>query len=788
MFKNYLKTAWRNLLKNKLYSSINIGGLAIGMAVSFMLLLYVYNEYSFDKFNTNSDRLYQVLRNQPVNGEVYTSSSTPAPLAATIRKDFPEIDKISLGNNGYDVLINYKDKGIKLNTMSADTAFMDMFTFQFIYGERRTAFKDISSIILTETGAKALFGNTNPVGQLIKFDNKFPLKVSGVIKDNPVNSRFQFKAFISWSTYTSQQQWVKSSGWGNYSFNTYVLLKPGASLTALNAKLKGVIAHYNPLNKENSVFLYAFTQGHLYGKFKDGKVVGGTIEYVRLFLLLAIGILIIACINFMNLSTARSERRSREVGVRKAIGARRRSLILQFLGESLMMAFFSLIFALLLMVVMMPYFCNIINIKLALPYNNIRAWLAIVSVTVFTGLVAGSYPALFLSSFKPVKVLKGQLATSKTTIRPRQALVIVQFTFAICLILSSLFIYKQINYIKDLPIGYDRNNIVEFDPEGNMYTKFESFRQDAINAGAIIDGAMTSGSITNNQSSTWGVTWPGQLPGEDKIPIDQIAVSYHFTSTYGLTLLKGRDYAQDRPGDSTTIILNESAVKMMRLKNPLGSIVKWQDVPCTVIGVVKDFVWGSPYEPVKPAIIGFNKGWTGGIGLKLNPKQSASKSIATLTAIYKKYNTEFPFEYKFADDSFAKKFNSEKLLGTMSSGFTCLAIVISCLGLIGLATFSAEQRRKEIGIRKVLGATTTSLWLKLSQEFVALVLIAFVIGSAISYYTLKQWLIKYTYHTDLSLWVFALTMILAVAICLLTVSWQAIKAAWTNPVKNLRSE
>lgn len=788
MIKNYFKTAWRNLVKNKLYSIINIGGLAIGMTVSFMLLLYVYNEFSFDKFNTNNDRLYQIFRNQPSNGEINTGTATPEPLAPALQKDLPEIEKTARANWPYDVLINYKNKAIKLSTMSADASLFDMFSFDFIYGNRNSALSDISAIVLTQSGAKALFGNINPVGQIIKFDNKYPLKVSAVIKDNPQNSTFQFKALISWKTLESQQQWIKGSGWGNYSYLTYVLLKPHASLNAVNLKVKNIIAAYDLINKDNKLFLYPFARTHLYSDFKNGVNVGGSIESVRLFLFLAIGILIIACINFMNLSTARSERRAREVGIRKAVGAKRFAIIQQFMSESILMAFMALLLSMILIGLLLPVFNNIINIKLELPYNNLWAWLAALGITIFTGLVAGSYPALFLSSFNPVKVLKGQLITTKTTVRPRQVLVVVQFTFATCLVLSSIFIYKQVNYIKDRPVGYEQNSLIEIPVEGSLLTKFESFRQDALDAGAITDGALTSGSLSNDQSSSWGVNWPGQLPGEDKLPIDQIAVTYHFINTYGLKLAQGRDMDIGRPADSTAIILNEAAVKMMRLKQPLGQSIKWQGKQRTVVGIVENFVWGSPYEPVKPAIIGFMKDWIGNIGLKLNPKAAVSKSLATLQAIYKKYNPEYPFEYKFIDESFNKKFKNERLLGTMAAGFTCLAIIISCLGLFGLASFSAEQRRKEIGIRKVLGASTGNLWFKLSQEFIKLVIISFVIGSIISWYNIEQWLAKYTYHTALSIWVFAATMFVSLLICLITVSWQAIKAAWVNPVKSLRSE
>jgi putative ABC transport system permease protein len=787
MFRNYLLTAWRNLAKNKLYSVINIGGLAIGMSVSLMLLLYVYNEFSFDQFNKNGGRLYRVFRNQPSNGGLQTGGTTPIPLAPAVTKDFPEVDQIARTNWSYYQLINYKDKALKLEVLAADPSLLTMFTFDFVAGNAREALADPSSIVLTQSGAKALFGDANPVGQTITLSNKYPLKVSAVIKDNPANSSFTFKALISWDQLGAEQEWVRQSGWGNYSFFTYVMLKPGVSLASVNTKLKNIVTRYDPVNKENTLFLYPFARYHLYSDFKNGVNSGGNIDSVRLFLFLAIGILIIACINFMNLSTARSERRAREVGVRKAVGARRFALIQQFMGESLLMAFMALLLAIGLVALLMPWFNDLIHLQLSLPYRNMWAWVAAFAVTVFTGIVAGSYPALFLSSFKPVKVLKGKLAATKSTVRPRQLLVVVQFTFAVCLILSSIFIYKQINYIKDRPVGYDRNGLLEMPVEGSLVTNFESFRQEAINAGAITDGATTSMSITNNGSNSWGITWSGQLPGEDKLPIDQLVGTYHIVNTYGMKLVEGRDFSPAYPGDSAAILLNEAAVKLMRFKRPLGQIVKYQGQNCKVVGVVENFVWGSPYEPVKPAIIGFGD-WQGIIALRLNPGKSISSSLSILQGVYKKYNAQYPFQYSFTDEKFNQKFSNERLLGMMSAGFTCLAIIISCLGLFGLASFSAEQRKKEIAIRKVLGASTGSLWVNLSQEFVWLVMISFVLGSGICWYYIHEWLYKYTYHTALSLWVFVVTMLASLMICLLTVSWQAIKAALSSPVRSLRSE
>jgi ABC-type antimicrobial peptide transport system permease subunit len=581
---------------------------------------------------------------------------------------------------------------------------------------------------------------------------------------------------------------MKEAGWGNYLYPTYVMLKPDADVAGVNAKVKNILGKYDPSNKNIRLFLYPLTRLHLYNEFQNGVNSGGRIEYIRLFLVLAIGILIIACINFMNLSTARSEKRAKEVGVRKTMGARRSSLVQQFMAESVLMSFMAFILSLMLLSLLLPAFNQIIHAQISLPFNNPSAWIAALGITLFSGLMAGSYPAFFLSSFNPIQVLKGQLAAASTAVRPRQLLVVTQFTFAIGLILSSIFINGQINYIKDRPVGYDRNNLVEMPLEGKLDTQFETFRLEAIKAGAISDAAMTSGAITSNQASTWDVRWPDQLPGEDKLPIDCMAVTWHFTDTYGLKLTAGRDFDPSRPGDSTAVILNEAAVKLMRLHQPLGKEITWQGAKRTIIGVVHDFVWGSPYESVKPAIIGFVKDWMGNIGLRLNPEMPVSKSLSVLQTLYKKYNPAYPLEYTFTDERFSKKYRDEQLLGTISLGFTALAIFISCLGLFGLASFSAEQRRKEMGIRKVLGASAGNLWLKLSREFFQLIILSFIAGAAISSYYIHQWLAKYTYHATMKPATFLLTLLLSLLICLAAVSWQTIKAASANPVDSLKSE
>jgi putative ABC transport system permease protein len=810
MLRNYGKIAWRRLVKDKFYSLINVAGLALGITVSFILLLYVWQEYSFDKFHRNAPRLFEVFKNQPAGGEIRTKPISPEPLAATLKKDYPEVEQVARVNTLGKSLLSYGSKAIKFNTIAADSTLLDLFSFELagssvrgntparenasVSGNapaneaRPAVLTGESGIVLTRTAAVALFGAADPVGRTISFNNQFPLRVSAVIEDHPVNSSFSFEAMISWKTFEHERPWMKDPGWGYFLYATYVLLRPGTSFPAVNAKLAGLLKQYDPAQKEIRLFLYPFARLHLYDRFSNGVNVGGRIGYVRLFLILAIGILLIACINYMNLSTARSAKRAREVGVRKTMGAARGALIAGFLGESITLSLVAFLIALGLSAILIPVTNNLLGLRLHLPFDNGWAWSIGLGVTLVTGVLAGSYPAFYLSGFDPISVLKGRLTTAAAAVRPRQVLVVTQFTFAIALILVSCYIYRQVDYIRNLPVGYERTNLIEMPVEGNMQTAFENFRRDAIADGAIVDAAMTSSAITDNTTSTWGLHWPGQLAGEDRIPVDCMAVTWHFIGTYGLTLDQGRDFDPARPADSAAVILNQAAVRLMRLRKPIGREITWQGQPRKVIGVVKDFVWGSPFEPVKPAVVGYQKDWVGNIGLRLNPDQPVSRSLEQLRPLYKRYDPAYPFDYRFTDEDFSKKYSDERLLGAISLGFTVLAVFIACLGLFGLAAFSAEQRTREIGIRKVLGAGVPGLVTLLAGEFVKLVLLAFLLASAVGWYYIHRWLDRYTYHASFDAGIFVFTLVGTIAIGVAAVITQAVRAARANPVKSLRND
>lgn len=788
MFKNYLKTTWRSLTANKLSSVINIGGLAVGMAASFLLMLYVYNEFSYDKFHKHSDRLFLVFKNLPNNGEVKTNPVTPGPLAAVLENNFPEIENVARVSYPEKNLLCYGDKKIKLSIVSADQVLLKMFSFNFVKGNAATALADQSGIVLTQSTANAIFGNTDPVGKTVKYKNQYPLIVKAVISDNPVNSGFSFQAITTWDFYMSQELWRKDAGWSMFDYSTYVLLKKDAQVSGINAKIKNLIAKYNPDDSKIELFLYPLTKLHLYNEFKNGVNTGGRIEYVRLFLILAVLILIIACVNFMNLSTALSEKRIKEVGVRKTIGATRITIIKSFLGTAVLTSFIALIIALTLIYILLPLFNSMLGIQLILPYKSFPVWLSISGIAFITALVAGSYPAVFFSSFNPVRALKGLTSSAGSMVKTRQALVVLQFVFAICLIISSIVIYKQISYIKNRPVGYNINSLIEIPTNEKLSSSFELFRQEAIKAGAISNAAISSISITGYGPSSWGVIWPDQLPGEDKIAIDCIGTTYHFIDTYGLTIAEGRDFEAGRAADSSAVILNEAAVKLMRLQEPVGTEITWQGEKRKIVGVVKNFVWGSPYESSKPLIIGFVKDWTGNAGIRLNPGMPAAESLGLLQSIYAKYSPDYPFEYTFTDESFRKKLVDEKVLGIISASFTMLTIFISCLGLFGLAAFSAVQRTKEIGIRKILGASVSRIIYILSIDFLKLVIIAFLVAFPVSWWLMNGWLEHFFYKISIDWWIFLLAGIGSILIALITISAQAIKAAVANPVRSLRTE
>jgi len=788
MLKNYIKIAWRSLLKNKGFSFLNIAGLAIGMAAAMLIALWIQNELSYDRFHTNVKNIYLAYNRATFEGEIHCWNTTPTPLGPALKQEYAEV-KSSVRVAWSDTYqVDFKGKKLQAKGFNADPEFLTMFSFPLISGNVDVALRDPNSIVITEDFAKNLFGKANAIGKVLKLDNKHNLIITGVLRNLPSNTRFQCDFILPWA-FLKTMYGTADGSWGNNSYRTYIQLQPDASINKLNQKIKDITIRHSNHDEDNEVFLYPFSEVYLHSVFKNGVPEGGRIEVVKLFAVIAGFILLIACINFMNLSTARSERRAKEVGVRKAVGALKSSLISQFLIESVIIAFIAGIIAVVLAQVFLPAFNSIVEWQLAIPYGQPVFWLYLLVFIIFTGVLAGCYPALYLSSFEPIEVLKGTFRSVSAVITPRKLLVIVQFTFAVVMIVSTIIIRRQIQYAQDRNSGYDKGNLISVYFSGDIKENQKLIKEDLLNSGAATAVTVTSQGLTEASSNSWGLTWQGKDP-QAKISFDQIATNGDFVQTMKLKLLQGRDIDLEVfPTDSTACLLSQSAAKVMNFKNPIGQIINKDDVNWHVVGVFKDFIWGSPYESTTPMfVMGPKNNWSNGINFRLNAQKSVSASLKQAEAIFKKYNPAFPFNPRFVDQDYLTKFESQQRTGKLAGTFALLTIVISCLGLFGLAAYVAASRTKEIGVRKVLGASVGSIAGLISKDFLKLVFMAILIATPIAWYTMNAWLQSYTYRIVIEWWVFLLAGISAILIALITVGFQSVKAAMANPVHSLRSE
>jgi putative ABC transport system permease protein len=794
MIKNYFTTAWRNVIKNKVYSIINIAGLASGMAVAMIIGLWIYDETSANKHFKNYETVYRVMMHQTFDGVRYSQQALPFPIGDELKAKFPDFKAVAMCDWGQMHSLIYGEKKIsKFGHFIGEDA-MNMFSIKIIEGDKDPLHEPYS-IVLTDETAKILFGNENPIGKLLKFDNQTSLKVTAVVEKQPKNSSLGFDYLMPWQLMDPLYSWIKlyhKTNWGNNSWQAFVQLNENASLASVNNKLKNIVL--NHFSDENTlkhikpeVFIHPMAKWRLYGDFENGKNTGGFIKYVRMFGILGLIVLLIACINFMNLSTARSEKRAREVGVRKAVGSGRGQLISQFLSESMLIAVLAFLLALGIVILALPYFNKLTDKDMSLQIASPLFWLIMLLFTVITGLLAGSYPAFYLSSFNPVRVLKGNLKAGRGSTLPRKILVVLQFASSVVLMIGTIIINQQIQFGKNRPIGFNNKGLISIFWSDDIAKNYQVLRQELLNTGAVLSICQSNSPPSEIYSNNNGWEWKGSQPVEKSTVFSTIATTYDYTSTLGIKLISGRDFSRDF-ADSNGVILNQAAVKRMRLKNPVGAMLRWNDQPMIVIGVIPDIQMESPYRAISPLTIIFSKGWVGYIDIRMNPNMSASKAIALIKPIFDRYNPSFPFEYKFSDEEYAKKFNYEELVGNLAGIIAVLAIFISCLGLFGLASFTAEQRVKEIGVRKVLGASVLNLWQLLSRDFVILVLISCFIAIPIAGYFMNEWLKGYEYKTSIGLGVFILVVALSLTITLITVSFQAIKAAITNPVKSLRTE
>jgi putative ABC transport system permease protein len=793
MIKNYLKIAWRNLIKNKASSFINVGGLAVGMAVAMLIGLWIWDELSFDKYHQNYGRVATVMQHAVFNGTINTGEPIPLPLDAELRKSYgSDFKHLALSSWTNSHILNVADKKLsfKGNFMGAEAP--EIFSLRMLQGSRG-GLKDPSSILISQSVAKALFGDAAPMNKVIRLDNKDGFKVSGVYEDLPNNTTLHDVAFIGpWEYYIHAPGNERSpTDWGDNSLLMYVQIADHADMAKVSAKIKTI--KLDKLEREDKkfnplLFLQPMSKWHLYSEFKNGINIGGAIQYVWLFGIIGIFVLLLACINFMNLSTARSEKRAKEVGIRKAVGSLRGQLIKQFFCESFLIASLAFAFSLLLLWLAMPWFNDIAGKQIVILWSSLFFWLACIGFTLFTGIIAGLYPALYLSSFNPVKVLKGTFKAGRFAALPRKVLVVTQFTVSVILIIGNIIVFKQIQFAKNRPVGYSRDGLVDMEvTNDDLHKHFDALRTDLLQSGAVAEIAESTSSTTGVNNHRGDVSWKGKDPSMTSF-FGNISVSTNYGKTVGWQFTDGRDFSSRSVADSTAIVLNEAAVKYMGLKNPVGEIVRVGKWDMTVIGVVKDMVMESPYEPVKQSIFRMGRGAMDDILIKINPKMSAHDALGKIETICKTYSPSVPFSYRFADDEYARKFATEERIGKLASSFAMLAIFISCLGLFGMASFMAEQRVKEIGVRKVLGASVFGLWRLMSRDFVSLIIIALFIATPVAYYFMHGWLQYYTYRVELSWWIFALTGAGAIMITLLTISYQSIKAALANPVKSLRSE
>ena len=787
MIKNFLKITFRSLRRNKAFSTINILGLSIGMASALLILLWVQNELSFDRFYQKTDRLYKMYNRDKFDGELHSWNSTPKVMAPALKKDYPEVEDATRYNN-ITFLVSNGEKHLNVRGAFADSSFLKMFSFPLLKGNVDLALNSSYNIVLTQKLAIKLFGNEDVIGKTVIIDSNENFTVSAVLKDLPNNTSFNFEYLLPWS-FMKRLDW-DDDNWANNSVSTYVLLKPDASQAAFDKKVENITRNHS--KETTQLFTQPLSRLHLYSKDENGKLVGGQIETVNLFIIIAVFILLIACINFMNLSTAQSEKRAKEVGIRKVAGAYRKGLVLQFIGESVMLSLIAFIVAVMLVQFSLQGFNQLTGKELFVDYSNPFFWFFTIAFILFTGLIAGSYPAFYLSSFTPVKVLKGAFKKSNSLIAPRKVLVVLQFSFAIILIISTIIVAHQIQFVQNREAGYNSNNLVYTFVQGDADKNYQLIRQELVSSGAATSVSRSVNPITQRWNDSWGFSWKGSTTEDAKTDFIRMGSDADFVKTTGAKLLQGRDIdIYNYPTDSTAVILNEAAVNAMRLKNPLGEIIKNNDgLPLHVVGVVKDFILESPFEKkVNPTlIIGPSVDYFQVIHFKLNSSGGIMENIAKAEAIFKKYNPQQPFEYVFADESYANKFKTQQRSGKLAALFAGLTIFISCLGLFGLATYMAESRIKEIGVRKVLGASVGGITTLLSKDFLRLVLLAFIIASPIAWFAMNKWLQSYTYRIDIEWWVFVSAGMLSLLIAFATVSYQAIKAAMSNPVRSLRSE
>ncbi|GAB3529428.1 ABC transporter permease [Pontibacter brevis] len=790
MFKNYLKMAYRNLMRHKVFSLINVSGLALGMTCSILILLWVKDEVSINRFHADINNLYRVMEVQSYPGaDDLTTDANPGPLAEALEQELPEV-KHAVRSTTWEwkQLFAYDDKALKVSGRYTDPEFFEIFSFPLLHGNPTQVLKQPNSVVISETVARQFFDSPEAaMGKMFKIDNSKSYKVTGVMQDVPKNSTMRFDYVMPLEDWISTPGGAWLKGWGNNGIRTYLQLQPGTDMAAFNTKIKPIVKQHE---KESNIDLFVQPIGdmYLYGNFRNGSQVGsGNIEDVRLFSVVAVFILIIACINFMNLATARSAKRAKEVGVRKAIGANKTALVYQFMTESVLVAFLALFVSVNLAGILLPHFNDLTGKFISIDLTDPTLLLLLLGVAVLTGLVSGSYPAFFLSSFDPAVVLKGTAKLSKRVSVFRKGLVVFQFMLSALLIISTLVVYLQLHYIRTKNIGLDRENLMYVPLEGELQSRYEVVKRELEAIPGITAVSSTNQNPMMVGNSSGGVEWKGKDPNAS-ILFSIMTVDYDFLETMGVTLKEGREFSREFGTDTAAFLVNSEAARLMQMQQPVGERLElWQELKGPIIGVVNDFHSTSMHVAMQPLILVLRPQENNTLFARIAPG-STTAAVAAVEEVIKRHNPAFPFEYHFLDEDFKKMYRSEAVMGQLTAYFAGVAIFISCLGLFGLALFTAEQRTKEIGIRKVLGASITSIVYMLSKDFLRLVLIANLIALPLSWYLMDSWLSDYAFRTELSWWIFAAAFLSTIVIAMLTLSFHAVKTAVTNPVTSLRTE
>jgi putative ABC transport system permease protein len=785
MLKHYLLLIYRNIIRNKSYFFINLIGLTAGLVCTLLIYLWVRDEWRMDKFHEKETRLFQVMEFQKYADEIMTTTSTPGLLAETLKEEIPEIEYAATTTWINQFTLSIKDHNVKAKGYYVGPDYFNIFSYTLVDGNPDQVLQDKLSMVISRELARKLFDTEeNVIGKSVEFQHNKTYQVSGVFEGTPPNSSHQFDFVLSFEAFKDENEWVTE--WGNNGPSTFAVLKAGNHAAEVSEKIKDFV---KARNEESNVtlFLKPFSERYLYGRYENGKQTGGRIEYVRLFSIIAIFILMIACINFMNLSTARASRKAKEVGIKKSLGAQRQSLIFQYLSESLVTSFLALTVAWAIVWLFLPQFNLITEKRMTLSLYDLEllAWFS--GIALFTGIVAGSYPALYLSGFKPAAVLKGEVKGSLGELWARKGLVVFQFFLSVILIVSVLVIYKQIEFVQSKNLGYNKEHLIQIPVEGKVEGNVKTFLDEVKKIPGVVSVSSLGHSMLGRNNNTSGLEWEGKNP-EDLILFENIGVNYNLIETMGIELAEGRSFSEEFSTDTSKIIFNEAAIRIMNMKDPIGKTIKlWGQYDLEIIGVVKDFHFQSMHDVVNPLFFRLSPQNTWNVAIRMEAG-TEKETLEALSEFYADYNPGFTFDYKFQDQEYAKMYAAEQRVATLSGYFASMAVLISCLGLFGLATFTAERRLKEIGIRKALGSSSTSIVMLLSGDFTKMVLVSVFIGIPASYWLLSKWLERFAFHIELNSWYFIAAGVIALVIAWVTVAYQAIKAANVNPVKCLRTE